>query len=144
MPKPTPEDNFRIEVWDAEEKERLETISRSPDFAVSVAAWQAALRRRPGRLLVHHNANHVINRVHGIGELATVTEATDARLSDLAGWHRLRAWCHGCSHHADIEQGRLKRRFAADATFSTIERKLRCSKCGRGPASLQIFKLPRG
>ncbi|WP_246684205.1 hypothetical protein [Mesorhizobium sp. B2-6-5] len=37
----TAEDNFRIEVWDREEKTHLETISTSPDATVSQAAWQA-------------------------------------------------------------------------------------------------------
>lgn len=34
----TAEDNFRIEVWDREEKTHLETICRSPDAMVSQAA----------------------------------------------------------------------------------------------------------
>jgi hypothetical protein len=33
----TAEDNFKIEVWDREETALVETISRSPDFIVSMA-----------------------------------------------------------------------------------------------------------
>lgn len=36
----TGEDNFRIEVWDREEKALVETICRSRDSFVSQAAWQ--------------------------------------------------------------------------------------------------------
>jgi len=38
---------YRVEVWNASETEKLEMVSTSSDFAVSLAAWQAALRRRP-------------------------------------------------------------------------------------------------
>ena len=44
----TAEDNFRIEVWDREEKTHLETISRSPDAVVALLtalARNAELKR---------------------------------------------------------------------------------------------------
>lgn len=43
----TAEDNFRIQVWDREEKELLETISRSPDFGQPDGVT-GEIRRRPG------------------------------------------------------------------------------------------------
>lgn len=55
----TAEDNFRIEVWDQEEKTHLETICRSPDALGSQAAWHAAIRGRRGVLLTHYNSRHV-------------------------------------------------------------------------------------
>jgi hypothetical protein len=51
----TAEDNFRIEAWDREETALAETVDRSPDSIVSQTAWQAAIRRRPGTLLIHYN-----------------------------------------------------------------------------------------
>ncbi|MER8854399.1 hypothetical protein NKI12_17630 [Mesorhizobium australicum] len=58
----TAEDNFRIEVWNREEQALSETISRSPDSTVSQAAWQAAIRRRAGMLLIHCNSRHVMEK----------------------------------------------------------------------------------
>lgn len=52
---------FRIEVWSDEPGyggTLLETISRASDFSVSCAALKAAVRARPGKVLVHLNARH--------------------------------------------------------------------------------------
>lgn len=52
---------YRVEVWSAEPEsggELLETISRASDFTVSCAALKAAIRQRPGKVLVHLNARH--------------------------------------------------------------------------------------
>ncbi len=52
---------YRVEVWTEEPDaggELLETISRSTDFSVSCAALKAAIRARPGKVLVHLNARH--------------------------------------------------------------------------------------
>jgi len=65
----TAEDNFRIEVWDREEKTHLETICRTPDAVVSQAAWHAAIRRRPGMLLIHYNSRHVMEKIVTPGEV---------------------------------------------------------------------------
>lgn len=58
----TAEGNFRIEVWDREEKNLVETICRSPDSSVSQAAWHMAIRRRPGMVLIHYNSRHVMKK----------------------------------------------------------------------------------
>lgn len=45
------EHTYRVEVWSDEPAsggELLETISRATDFSVSMAAYRAALRARPG------------------------------------------------------------------------------------------------
>lgn len=68
----TAEDNFRIEVWDREEKALVETICRSPDSFVSQAAWQTAIR-----------APQTI--VEG-----SIHAGLDVSLSDLRKWHMLR------------------------------------------------------
>lgn len=149
----TAEDNFRIEVWDREEKALVETISRSPDSMVSQAAWQAAIRRRPGMLLIHYNSRHVMEKILTPGEVkadpqsiidGSVHAGLDVALCDLREWHRLRAWCKNCSHHAEVTPAALIRRYGKDALFSTVERALFCTSCDRGgPVRLEIHKLPR-
>lgn len=55
------EQPYRIEVWSEPPEsggELLETISRSTDFAVSCAALKAAVRARPGKVLIHLNGRH--------------------------------------------------------------------------------------
>lgn len=57
---PRTEHLYRVEVWtDAPESggEQLETISRCTDFEVSMSAWRTALRRRPGKVLIHLNGS---------------------------------------------------------------------------------------
>ncbi|WP_245525048.1 hypothetical protein [Mesorhizobium sp. M8A.F.Ca.ET.165.01.1.1] len=152
MPK-TDEDNFRIEVWDRDEKALVETISRSPDFSVSQAAWQTAIRRRPGMLLIHYNSRHVMEKILTPGEPKlppqTIVEGSvhagiDVSLGDLREWHTLRAWCKNCSHHAPVKPAALIRRYGKDALFSSVERALFCTGCDRGgPVRLEIHKLPR-
>ncbi|WP_287363332.1 hypothetical protein [Mesorhizobium sp.] len=123
----TGEDNFRIEVWDREEKTLIETICRSPDSFVSQAAWQTAIRRRPGMLLIHYNSRHVMEKIITPGEPTvppqTIVEGSihaglDVSLSDLREWHRLRASCRNCSHHAEVKAPALIRRYGRDALFS--------------------------
>ena len=65
----TAEDNFRIEVWDREEKVLVETISRSPDSSVSQAAWQATIRRRSGMLLIHYNSPYIMEKLLTSGNI---------------------------------------------------------------------------
>ncbi|BCH12926.1 hypothetical protein MesoLj131c_71840 (plasmid) [Mesorhizobium sp. 131-3-5] len=69
----TAEDNFRIEVWDREEKTHLETICRTPDAVVSQAAWHAAIRRRPGMLLTDRSRPG-LRRVFLVSSLAEVEQ----------------------------------------------------------------------
>ncbi|GLS36825.1 hypothetical protein GCM10010869_24160 [Mesorhizobium tianshanense] len=149
----TAEDNFRIEVWDREEKALVETICRSPDSFISQAAWQTAIRRRPGMLLIHYNSRHVMEKITTPGEPTvppqTIVEGSihaglDVSLGDLREWHTLRAWCRNCSHHAEVKAPALIRRYGKDALFSTVERALLCTSCDRGgPVRLEIHKLPR-
>ncbi|WP_258121945.1 hypothetical protein [Mesorhizobium onobrychidis] len=95
----TEEDNFRILVWDREEQALSESISRSPDSTVSQAAWQAAIRRRPGMMLIHYNSRHVMEKILTPGEVKippqTIIEGSvhaglDVALGDLREWHVLR------------------------------------------------------
>ncbi|WP_033838264.1 hypothetical protein [Mesorhizobium loti] len=149
------EDTYRIEVWDSEEeKTLLETISRSSDFAVSMAAWHAAMRRRPGMLLIHYNSRHVMEKVLTPGELklppqtiidGSIHPGLDVALGDLRSWHVLRAQCMNCSHRAEVKPEGLIRRYGKHALFSTVERALFCTSCNKGgPVRMEIHSLPRG
>ncbi len=60
-PSGASEHNYRVEVWTKAPEasgELLETISLATDFAVSTAAYRAALQARPGKTLVHMNGRH--------------------------------------------------------------------------------------
>jgi len=62
-----PDAPYRIEVWsDPPEAggELLETISRSTSFGVSCAALKAAIRERPGKILMHLNQRHRMTITH--------------------------------------------------------------------------------
>lgn len=55
------DNNYRVEVWTSSPEASgtlLETISRATDFAVSIAAYKAALLARPGTTLLHLNGRH--------------------------------------------------------------------------------------
>lgn len=55
------EDGYRVEVWSDEPEaggELVEVISRATDFSVSCAALRAAIRARPGKVLVHINGRY--------------------------------------------------------------------------------------
>ncbi|QIO68164.1 hypothetical protein [Rhizobium leguminosarum] len=56
------EANFRIEVWDREDGNLLETISYSSSFQISVAAWNAAQDHCKGKFLIHYNNRFVMER----------------------------------------------------------------------------------
>ncbi|MEY9831114.1 hypothetical protein ABIA25_002929 [Sinorhizobium fredii] len=54
-------EHYRIEIWTEEPESGgslIETISRSTDHSVSCAAYRAAVRQRPGKVLVHLNGRH--------------------------------------------------------------------------------------
>ncbi|WP_245525431.1 MULTISPECIES: hypothetical protein [unclassified Mesorhizobium] len=125
----TAEDNFRIEVWDREEKNLVETICRSPDSTVSQAAWQAAIRRRPGMVLIHYNSRHVMEKIVTPGEPTippqtivdgSVHAGLDVALGDLREWHTLRAWCKNCSHHAEVKAAELPAATSLSTTNSSF------------------------
>ncbi|TPK89028.1 hypothetical protein FJ548_11330 [Mesorhizobium sp. B2-4-17] len=131
----------------------METISRSPDSSVSQAAWQAAIRRRPGMLLIHYNSRHVMEKLLTPGGTPVEPQAIvdgsvhaglDVSLGDLREWHTLRAWCKNCGHHAQVKTAGLIRRYGKGALLSTVERALFCTSCDRGgPVRIEIHKLPR-
>ena len=146
--------SYRIEVWDEDETEILEEISVATDNAVSQAAWRAALRVRPGFLLIHKNGDHVMEKLVSPGdrppdgrlERAYVKglKGVDLLLSELRHWHQIMAFCDVCVRTAALDTALLKRRFGEDAMFSQIERKLVCRQCGRrDTVRLSVAKAPR-
>lgn len=104
-------------------------------------------------LLIHLNGRHLMEKIVTPGEQIippqTIVEGSvhaglDVSLSDLREWHKLRAWCRNCSHHAEVKAASLIKRHGKDALFSTVERALFCTSCDRGgPVRLEIHKLPR-
>ncbi|ADV13004.1 hypothetical protein Mesci_3888 [Mesorhizobium ciceri biovar biserrulae WSM1271] len=121
--------------------------------ALGLAVWQAAIRRRPGILLIHYNSRHVMEKIITPGEVSippqtivdeSVHAGLDVSLGDLREWHSLRAWCRKCSHHAEVKPASLIRRYGKGALFSSLERSLLCTSCDRGaPVRLEIHKVPR-
>lgn len=145
---------YRIEVWDEEETEILEEISVATDNTVSQAAWHAALRVRPGFLLIHKNGTHVMDKLVTPGDrppdgrlersYAKGLKGMDILLSDLRHWHQVTAFCAVCVRNAVIETDALKGRFGESASFGQIERKLVCRQCGRrDTVRLSVTKAPR-
>jgi hypothetical protein len=43
---------FRIELWDDGWTKRLETLARAGDFLTAKAAFEAAVKRRPGEAIL--------------------------------------------------------------------------------------------
>lgn len=89
----------------------LETISRSSDFQVSAPAFVAALRRRPGLVLIHMNGRSYAPRDRkgsAPGALPAAKNAGAAgpgsrrdetlRLSELEEWYVLGGKCPRCDH----------------------------------------------
>jgi len=146
------EDRYGIEVWDLEEKALVETLSRASDFSVSLAAWYASIRRRPGVMLIHRNGPHVMERLRTPGAAPAepsvridglAIEGFDISLRDLRSWHRLRAMRTSCGHHKSIGADVLGRKYGIEVRFATLETKLRCSGCRKGPVRLEIHNAPR-
>ncbi len=68
------EDNYRVEVRDDDNK-LIEAISKASDFRVSLAAWHAAIRARPGMRLVHLNNDHVMSVIDAPGKVHSIDGA---------------------------------------------------------------------
>ena len=143
---------YRVECWSQDGETLLETISLATDHIVSCAAWQAALRRRPGMLLIHKNGNHTMEKTVAPGEKvadpATIAAGSthahiDAALRDLRHWHRLRVHCYRCMRHVYVDVEQLKRKVGGDTLFGTLERRLTCKSCGGRSVRLEVFNERR-
>lgn len=145
---------YRIEVWDEVETEILEEISVATDNTVSQAAWHAAVRVRPGFLLIHKNGTHVMEKLVTPGDrppdgrlersYVKGLKGVDVLLSELRHWHQVTAFCAVCVRNAVFETDALMRRFGESASFGEIERKLVCRQCGRrDTVRLSVTNAPR-
>jgi hypothetical protein len=66
------------------------------------------------------------------------------RLEDLRAFHLVRVSCHACAHKAVIAPATLLQRRPGYTRLMSLERQLRCRKCGaRGNASLEVVFRPR-
>ncbi len=134
---------YRVEVWNASQTEKLEMVSTSSDFAVSLAAGRRRCAAGLDCCLSTTTDRQIMEKLIAPGERVenphtlidgAEYEGLDAALRDLRHWHSFRAWCNNCRHHAPMDVETLTRRFGKDVLFSTIEQRLKCSKCkGSGP-----------
>jgi hypothetical protein len=68
----------------------------------------------------------------------------DFRLEDLRAFHLVCASCHACAHKAIIPNATLQQGRPNYTRLVSLERQLRCRKCGaRGKASLDVKLGPR-
>ena len=66
------------------------------------------------------------------------------RLEDLRVFHFVRAGCQACGHKAIIPNTALLRGRPGYTRLMSLERQLRCAKCGaRGKATLDVEFRPR-
>lgn len=145
---------YTVEVWDEDETERLETISTATDFKVSVAAWSAAIRVRPGFLLLHRNGDRLMEKLVTPGDrppegrlertFVKGLAGVDVTIAELREWHRTVAICEACNRNAALDTADLRRRFGAGAYFGEIEKRLVCRQCGgRDTVRLTVTNKPR-
>lgn len=143
---------YRVECWSLDGETLLETVAASTDYFVSLAAWQQALRRRPGVLLIHMNGIRVMERMVAPGEAVDEPRAiaagsthagVDTALRDLRKWHRLRVTCQQCDRVARLDVEQLQRKLGGDIMLGTLERRLTCQKCRRRSVQVEVFNIPR-
>jgi hypothetical protein len=73
-----------------------------------------------------------------------VPRAITKRLEDLRVFHLVRASCHACGHKEVIPHAALLHGRPLYTRLMSLERQLRCRKCGaRGKASLDVELRPR-
>jgi hypothetical protein len=68
------------------------------------------------------------------------------RLSDEFGQYQLHLKCGSCGHERHCYPNTLAHLSGWDATFGAIEKRLRCSKCGKKSCHMRAVPLqkPRG
>jgi len=139
---PTPEDNYRVEVWSDDGKTLVETLSRSPDFNVSLVAWHEAVRRRPGHLLIHANADRVMERLVAPGEKQQRREDFSPALRDLRHWHQMRLFCSACRKSVQLDTDQMIERFGRDAILAEIEKRFTCG-CPKRRVKIEVSSKSR-
>lgn len=120
---------FKIEVW--VDDRVVETLAVVANVGVARAAFEAAIRERPGK---HITLRHGARVIRAIPEAPpgppTVAHLKSQRVSGV------RLWCVTCGRSGALSWEALG---AADSDpFPTVARRLRCSVCG----GRDIQKMP--
>lgn len=120
---------FKVEQW-AEDKV-TETVAIAIEITIAIAAFDAAVKARPGRRLTLSHGARLIRSSPGeppgpptVGHLKS-QGVTGARL-----------WCVACSHSARMAWETLRTRDTDP--FTAVGKRLKCSACG----GRDIQKMP--
>jgi len=138
---------YRIEVWDREGGERIETCCRSTNWLMLQAAWKAAVDAFPGRFLIQYNGDHVTGRAE-VPEAPPVGDcpmpANGICLFDLPEWYELYAECDACGHVARVDRYAEALQKVKGRPLMEVATKLKCAKCKtRGKSRFLVRKIPR-
>ena len=152
---------FRVEVWDDPPDAGgsiIEIISSSSSFAVSIAAFKAAIRERPGKYLIHMNGRNQMTcelapdppeslkqrkGKNGIDPYPDVLDDPEYTFASLPEWKTLAIHCKSCDRVAPVDRWEMARKHGKQCVITMLLPKLRC-ECGvRGNSEWLIGKMPR-
>lgn len=151
---------YRIEVWDEPPEaggEMLEIIASAATFAVSIAAFHAAVRERPGKHIIHMNGRHRMSCQLApdppvpLRPIATKRDGTHTKIfneprwtfDSLQEWKTLAIRCKSCDRVQPVDRWEMARKHGKHTVITSLLPKLRC-ECGvRGNSDWLIGKMPR-
>jgi hypothetical protein len=113
---------FKVEVWQGEKL--VETLAVAETATIGIAAYEAAVKERPGRAVTLRHGARVVRSSEPPAPQAPPTVAMLRRLGVLGA----RLWCSGCGRHAVKSWEEI--RATDDEPFPTCGRRLTCSACG--------------
>ncbi len=123
---------FKVEVWEGDKV--AETLAIAGSVVVAGAAYDAAVKERPGRVVTLRHGARVV-RTTEPAKAAPSAPPTVGQLRGL-GVAGARLWCVGCGRHAILSWEALK---AQDKEpFPTAGRRPACTACG----SRQVQRMP--
>lgn len=120
---------FKVEVWEGDKI--AETIAVAGNAIVAGAAYEAAVKERPGRVVILRHGARVVRTTKPEPQ----APPTVAMLKAL-GVAGARLWCVGCGHYAAMSWEGLRAR--DEEPFPTCGRRLTCSACG----GRQVQRMP--
>jgi hypothetical protein len=151
---------FRVEVWDNPPDAGgsiIEIISSSSSFAVSIVAYKAAIRERPGKYLIHMNGRNQMTcelapdppeplkqrkGKNGIDRYPDVLDDPEYTFASLPEWKTLAIHCKSCDRVAPVNRWEMARKHGKQCAITTLLPKLRC-KCGaKGKSEWLVGKMP--
>lgn len=152
---------FRVEVWDDPPDAGgsiIEVISSSSSFAVSIAAYKAAIRERPGKYLTHMNGRsrmtcelapdppEPLKQPKGNirkDQYPDVLDDPEYTFASLPEWKTLAIHCKSCDRVAPVNRWEMARKHGKQCVITMLLPKLRC-ECGvRGNSEWLVGKNPR-